>query len=385
MFSAFSSNFWGMALAHGYRLDYWLGTTGGPSFDEVDCDAAYMAFQKVDIATLICVHVVDATGRDWRDVLKKDPDHIKWAQGLLDRLQNVSIIYLIAGHGQAPWQDEQFVEYHGQEAYSVFWWLDFNTGEVTVPKGQPTQLFGLRALIEKSRIEATKSPEVTGSPQNQADVRGLPFPKSTVTPRPWTPATVVAKHRIPFLTYGLIGVNVVILILMYIAGFPEDMWVPARFGAIVPNYIFEYGEWFRLFTAMFVHFGVAHLFANLTGLLVFGTRVERYFGRMAFCVTYVFSGLMGSLFSLYFTTGYAAGASGALYGLIGAIFAYTRITGKAIELMNWYILFLFIGIGIAMGFMAPQGVDNFGHLGGLIGGLIVGTAMVWIMKLKGRA
>jgi len=132
---------------------------------------------------------------------------------------------------------------------------------------------------------------------------------------------------------------------------------------------------------MFIHFGIGHFFANVMGLIVFGTRVERYFGRVAFLVIYVLAGLLGSLASLFFTQGYAAGASGAIYGIIGAIFAYTRITGRDIEHMNWYTLFFFIGIGLAVGFLTP-GIDDFGHLGGLVGGLLIGAIMVKTVKVK---
>ena len=392
MFAAFSSQLWSLALGQGFQLDYWLGATGGPSLDEINSDAAYLAFQKVDIATLICLHVVDTTRRDWREVLVRDASHKKWAEGLLDRLQNVAIIYVLVGDGPPPWgggRPDGFEDYYGQQAYSVFWWLDLNSGAVTVSKGQPSQLFGLRGLIEKARADAqeiieTEGPFI-GSPYDAATIGGVPSSKiaegAPVHYKKRAVTTAEPVRRVPFITFFLVGVNAVVLVLMYMAGYPADIWVPARFGAIVPTRIFEYGEWYRLFTAMFVHFGAAHFFANVMGLVVFGTRVERYFGRVALCVSYVFAGLLGSLFSLYFTRGYAAGASGAIYGLIGVIFVYTRMMKRSIEHMNWYTLFLFIGVGIAMGLMTP-GVDNFGHLGGLVGGLIVGAVMVGFARLK---
>ena len=360
MFSTFSSNLLSSAQSQGYKLDFWVGETGGPSLSDITDDVTYMAFQKIDIATLICLHVIDTTKRDWQQVIAKNAEHLKWAEGLLDKLQNVAIIYVLAGDGGAPWHDESagFTDYHGQRAYSVFWWVNFATGEVTVPKGQPSQLFGLRGLINKAQDE-------------------IPADKK------WVATYAQPVRPVPLMTYLFVGINAVVLFLMYMAGYPVDMWVPARFGAIVPDYILVDGQWWRLFTAMFVHFGVAHFFANVMGLVIFGSRVERYFGRLAFCLSYIVTGVMGSIFSLYFTRGYAAGASGAVYGLVGVIFAYTRITGRSIELMNWYIMFLFAGVGIAMGMMTA-GVDNFGHLGGLIGGFVIGAAMVGILKLRGK-
>jgi len=369
---------------------------------EVTADATYLAFQKVDISTLICLHVIDTTKRNWQSILEMDADHRKWAEGLLDRIKNVAIIYVLAGEGPPPWhgtQPEGFLDYYGQSAYSVFWWLNLNSGAVTVSKNQPAQLFGIRGLIEKARAGAISEVE---SESQDAPKKAK---KYEVTP-------LAPIHRVPILTFVLIGINAVILLLIYLAGFPGDMTVPRNlgaiyaeripesiiaglpdsiavwlqnfnFGAIYPDDIFEYGQWYRLFTAIFIHFGVNHFLANIMGLLVFGTRVERYFGRIAFLVIYIFAGLLGSLFSLYITTAYAAGASGAIYGLIGAIFIYTRMTGRSVELMTWYILFMFIGVGIAMGFIT-DGVDNAGHLGGLVGGLIVGAGMVGVLKLRGK-
>jgi len=339
-------------------------------------DAAYLAFQKMEMATLICFHVVDTTRLNWQDVVARDADHRKWAQGLLDRVQNVAIIYILTGEGPPPWHGatpDGFEDYIGQPVYSVFWYQDLSSGAVTVSKNQPAQLFGIRGLIEKARVGATGDVLTTGNDEPRGFSPGRGYSMTNLEP----------VHRVPLLTFLIVGINVVILVLMYMAGYPADMRVPLRFGAILPTNILDYGEWWRLFTAMFVHFGAGHFFANVLGLLIFGVRIERYFGRLAFTIIYVVSGLLGSLFSLYFTRGYAAGASGAIYGLIGAIFIYTRMTGRAVELMNWYSLVVFIGVGIAMGFMTP-GVDNFGHLGGLIGGVIVGLGMVAVLRRRGR-
>jgi len=406
MFSPFSHNFASIASSQGFRLDYSLGTNSTPSMGEISNDATYLAFQKIDISTLICLHVIDTAKRDWQNVVAMDADHCKWAEGLLDRIKNIAIIYVLVGEGPPPWhgtQPEGFKDYYGQSAYSVFWWLDLTNGAVTVSKNQPAQLFGIRGMIEKARYAL-----IIGAEGEAGDDSSNPSAKA----KRYEVATLSPIHRLPILTFIIIGINAVILLLIYLAGFPGDIMVPRNlgaiyvdripesimaglpdaisawlqnfnFGAIFPHDIFEYGEWYRLFTAMFIHFGAGHFLANVMGLLVFGTRVERYFGRIAFLVIYIFAGLLGSLFSLYLTTAYAAGASGAVYGLIGAIFIYTRLTGRAVELMNWYTLFMFIGVGIAMGFLT-EGVDNAGHLGGLVGGLVIGAGMVGILKLRGK-
>ena len=152
--------------------------------------------------------------------------------------------------------------------------------------------------------------------------------------------------------------------------------MPERFGAIVPELVIGQNQWYRLFTAMFIHFGLMHFAANAFGLLIFGSRLERHLGRVKFCAIYILSGLLGSVFSLanlHFAQAYAisAGASGAIYGIVGAMFAYTRITKRSIEFINWYAMLIYISIGVGMGFATP-GIDNFAHIGGLVGGAVLG-------------
>jgi len=176
----------------------------------------------------------------------------------------------------------------------------------------------------------------------------------------------------------LIFINAVILGLMYLDGYRAgDIFVPMRFGAMVPELVIYNNEWYRLFASNYIHFGFFHFFSNAFGIMIFGTRLEQYLGRKIFIPTYIFSGLLGSVLSLvylYFFGPFAvsAGASGAVFGIIGAIFAYTRITKRSIEFINWYLMLIYIGMSMTMGLSIP-GINNIAHLGGLIGGVIIGA------------
>ncbi|MCL2215728.1 MAG: rhomboid family intramembrane serine protease [Defluviitaleaceae bacterium] len=310
---------------------------------QISGDGTHWTAQKVEMTTLIILNVLDTTQIDWSALQHHDAQVRKNAEGLLDRVKQVANIYVLAG-GEKP-DFEGGAPYYGQPVYSVFWHVDLSTGEVSAPKGQPRKVFDLQSLIAQA----------CNTSKAIAPIEHLR-----------------AKYRHPVITYILIGINALILGLMYLAGYPGDFLIPMRFGAIVPYLVHEHGEWFRLFTAMFVHFGVAHFAANAFGLIVFGSRMERYFGRSAFIAIYFLSGLLGSLASLFLSQAYAAGASGAIYGLVGALFAYTRITKRTIESLNWFFMFIYIGIGIAVGF-STTGIDNFAHLGGLLGGVILGV------------
>jgi rhomboid protease GluP len=172
---------------------------------------------------------------------------------------------------------------------------------------------------------------------------------------------------------GLIGVA--FLVEMVLGGSTQTD-VLVRLGAKVSALITD-GEYWRLVTAMFLHVGIMHLFFNGYALLAIGTELERLFGPMRFTVIYMLSGLLGNLASYAFSPNLAAGASGAIFGLIGALAAFFTLHrerlgawGRA-RLAN--IAFL-IAINLFFGFTQP-GIDNLAHLGGLLGGLGLGWAL----------
>ena len=135
------------------------------------------------------------------------------------------------------------------------------------------------------------------------------------------------------------------------------------------------GEWYRLFTVALTHGGLMHLGFNMYALLVLGNPIEAAFGKARFLIIFFFSLLTGSLASLYLTSvdQAAVGASGAIFGLFGAML----IVGKRIG-ANVKEIAIVIGINFALGFVLG-GIDWRAHLGGLIGG-----AAISIFLLKER-
>jgi len=338
--------------------------------------------QKIEISTLITVHLVDNVHVNWANLLATNEHYNRDSEKNLQYVRQIASIFILVG-GTPPPNWDSLEEYYGQSIYSVFWHLNTNDGSVTAPKGQPTKLFGLLQKINTAYKSAnsTKISYTNNNPSNEANEIYDPNESPTIYE---TKIALRPMHKIPILTYGFILANAIILLLMYNAqtGNPQyDFWIQLRFGAILPTRVFDYGEWYRLFTAMFVHFGAMHFFANAFGIIIFGRVVEQYFGRIAFFSIYILSGLMGSVFSLYFSRAYSAGASGAVYGLIGAIFAYTLFTKRSLERFNWYMMFVWIAIGFVMG-GSTAGIDNFGHLGGLVGGFICGIMYYFIKKAK---
>ena len=138
------------------------------------------------------------------------------------------------------------------------------------------------------------------------------------------------------------------------------------------------GEYWRLLTAMFLHSGFMHLGFNALALFIFGQSVERSYGHAPFFLIYLLAGLAGSVTSYLFNSiAIAAGASGAIFGVVGALAAFLllqrRTFGKHAQ--NSLIgLALIIGINVIIGLSTP-GIDNWAHGGGLVAGFILGLAL----------
>ena len=199
--------------------------------------------------------------------------------------------------------------------------------------------------------------------------------------------------RVPFVrmirrsgvTQVLMAANVVIFLLMFLTGRPTAFDVLYRFGAM-PSPLPK-DEWWRLFTAMFVHIGVLHLLLNMWALMLFGPSIEERYGRLRFLALYVTAGFMGNAMSLLLThsPSLSAGASGAVFGILGAWIAFfvrhRKARGARQQLQS---LFFLVGINLFFGFSGVGGsINNIAHLGGLAGGFIVATALEQSARVRG--
>ena len=181
------------------------------------------------------------------------------------------------------------------------------------------------------------------------------------------------KIKKPVVTYALIAINVIVFLLMYILGNgSNDVATLLKFGA---NYapLVKLGEVWRVFTSMFIHIGILHLLCNMYSLLVLGSQLESFFGKAKFLAIYLISGIIGGLFSTLLTDGLSAGASGAIFGLLGAIlyfgYHYRVYLGTVIKSQ----IIPLIVLNLMIGFLS-SGIDNWAHIGGLIGGILTSIA-----------
>ncbi|OES44660.1 hypothetical protein BA724_08785 [Domibacillus iocasae] len=172
----------------------------------------------------------------------------------------------------------------------------------------------------------------------------------------------------PFFTYIFTTFNIIMFLLMTLAGGSTNTEVLIQFGAKFNPLILE-GEWWRFITPVFLHIGLLHLLMNSLALYYLGIAVEQIYGRLRFLWIYLFSGFTGSLLSFLLTPNLSAGASGAIFGLFGALLYFGVTKPKLFfRTMGMNVLGV-IGINLAFGFTIP-GIDNAGHIGGLIGGFL---------------
>lgn len=135
------------------------------------------------------------------------------------------------------------------------------------------------------------------------------------------------------------------------------------------------GEWYRLLSVVLVHGGVLHLFFNMYALYILGPLVEGIWGTKSFAVFYVLAALAGSTASFLTNPIPAVGASGAIFGLIGVVFAGTRAHHPVLDVRARAIvrqLGTLIVLNLAIGFLAAGQIDNAAHIGGFIAGLWLG-------------
>lgn len=173
----------------------------------------------------------------------------------------------------------------------------------------------------------------------------------------------------------LLGINVAVFVLQLVLGGPSGTGRLVEMGAMVPPLIVE-GQYWRLVTAMFLHIGPLHLAFNMFGLHIFGGLVEGTFGTVRFLGVYFSSGVFASAvsFALGSPNRIAAGASGAIFGLLGAWLAYNvRRRSLASAQANIQGALLLVGVNLLLGF-SVRGIDNLAHLGGLVGGVVAGLA-----------
>ncbi len=201
------------------------------------------------------------------------------------------------------------------------------------------------------------------------------------------------RGRQPLVTSGLVLANVLICLVMVLSsgsaalttvlhGGPVADGTVRSWGAQSPTLI-EHGQWWRLFTEMFLHASLTHILFNMASLLAIGTLAERLYGSAKFLAIYLGAGLIGSIVSFSFSVAQGhvnilgVGASGAIFGVAGALltvrFQQSDVIPAALRRRVSSSMAPLVLISLFLAAVTPY-VDNSAHLGGLLGGMILSFA-----------
>lgn len=199
------------------------------------------------------------------------------------------------------------------------------------------------------------------------------------------------RGRPPLVTWGLIAANVAVFAGLYINGINSSdqshvTSLLTDWGALVPQLV-QQGQWWRLFSAMFLHASVTHVLVNMASLYFLGVLAERLYGNVRFLAIYLGSGLVASLSSFFYavltTSGPrllepSVGASGAIFGIAGALlmvrFQSSDVIPRRVRDSVFWSLVPIVALNLLLALFVPY-LDNAAHIGGLVGGMLLAFAL----------
>jgi len=194
------------------------------------------------------------------------------------------------------------------------------------------------------------------------------------------------------LTYALMGMNVVVFVLMSLVPSLENLFY--AHGELHAYGVLYLGEWYRLLTSMFLHNGMMHILFNTVSLYMLGQIMEKLFSWRAYLGIYLLTGIIGGLTFIYFNpNGSAVGASGAVFGLFGALAGFVFVHRKTHSEQFVFFMKQF-GVILLLNFLLGVVFDNIAmsaHVGGLISGMLLGAGIaktpryLWAYLIFGSA
>lgn len=326
--------------------------------DEHDSEIAAI-FYKNDSPIIYFVSVVDFD-RILPDKYKKSIDEtihdmLKLNEG---GFINAICIHFISGKDTDELRNfvnSQDVIYDGN-IHNVWWYADFRIKKVCTGDRQPSKVNDIGKILNRALEDEKTDIRMSVEKLSEAGANK---------------SQLIQVAKFPLLVFILIVLNLILFGLEVYSG--DIQRYIYNFG-VNKVLIFLDGQLYRLFTHIFMHGSVEHVFLNCMSLYIYGSKVEKYYGRFRTFAIYCVSGILGGLVSALFNTGFSVGASGAIFGMIGALLSICKKTGKQIDGLGYMTMAVLAVISIGMGFLNPQ-VDNFGHIGGLIGGFIMGMML----------
>lgn len=178
---------------------------------------------------------------------------------------------------------------------------------------------------------------------------------------------------------GLIALNIAYFLYLEIVGSSEDTMLMLQHGAMFAPFVVDGGEYYRLLTSIFMHFGIRHIANNMLVLFILGDNMERALGSIKYLIFYLLCGVGANIVSMYLgmndpVQAVGAGASGAIFGVIGGLLYAVLVNKGRLEDLSTRQLVGVIVFSLYFGFTST-GVDNVAHVAGLVIGIILAAVM----------
>lgn len=183
------------------------------------------------------------------------------------------------------------------------------------------------------------------------------------------------RKKIAYVNCAIIAVNIVYFLFLEITGSSEETGFMIRKGAMYAPLVLEGKEYYRLFTSMFMHFGISHIANNMLILFVLGDNLERALGKVKYFIFYLICGAGANVVSMLwdleeYRQVVSAGASGAIFGVIGGLLYAVIANRGQLEDLSTRQLTMVIVCSLYFGFTST-GVDNVAHVAGLVIGFVL--------------
>ena len=303
-------------------------------------------YLKIMPPVLYAIHITDSNN------FTKDNNYISYINKLYQKLKDchcgnlVSLNIIFSTKITAENKNEFFSDFYNfsdssneleinPNIHNVYWAFSAYEERLLFPKGQPTKLNGIELYFNWKEYEKSET------------------------------SSIKIYNNKPYITYAIIVINVLIWAYINLKGGDSAVY---NFGTSRQGLLS--GQIYRLITAVFMHQELSHLFFNCFSLYIFGRETERILSRVNYTVIYLLTGFLASLFSALIGGGLAIGASGAIFGVIGALAAVSRMKAYKAQLMDYFTLVLYIAVSILIGFSDPR-VDNTAHIFGALSGFII--------------
>ena len=244
---------------------------------------------------------------------------------------------------------------------SLCWVIDAQAYRLLIHETQAADFYGWKDLLEEYLFSLARERHEAAEAAGVADEKRI--------------------HALSWANIILVAVNVIIFLICTFTG-----KLLYNRGALSVEQVLLHGEFYRLFTSMFLHWDVEHLFSNMIVLYYVGAIVERELGTLPYTALYLLSGLMGNLFSIGYELfvnlyGSSAGASGAVFGVEGALLFLVMIRRGRLESMTVGRVAFAVAFSLYCGFTS-EGVNNAAHVGGVLMGFTAAAAIVGYRKVR---